>query len=323
MSETFKKRAYGCAVVKAINSNYNADFSHQPRTLPDGTAYATDKAFKYLMRNYWVQNLNDEREYVLFFKRLNEEMKPFDLNGAYENKFDKIGSKADKAKVLENLLSCLDVRCFGATFANKKAGVSLSIHGPLQITHGVNRFPANDIFSEQIMSPFGDDKEDKEKKGKEKEKEKQYKESDATTLGTQHKLAEGHFVHHFSLNPGNLSAHFALKDVVENVLSQADIEHIKTAMRRGATLYDSAAKAGVENELLLWVELKEKSHLVLPSFVNMVKVEEDGSIDLEAIDKLLSEPHIKEAVDTVELYVDASRTNVLNVPSAAVQKSLT
>lgn len=108
MSETFKKRAYGCAVVKAINSNYNADFSHQPRTLPDGTAYATDKAFKYLMRNYWVQNLNDEREYVLFFKRLNEEMKPFDLNGAYENKFDKIGSKADKAKVLENLLSCLD-----------------------------------------------------------------------------------------------------------------------------------------------------------------------------------------------------------------------
>ena len=43
----FKKRVYGCAIVKAINSNYNADFSGQPRTLPDGIVYATDKAFKY------------------------------------------------------------------------------------------------------------------------------------------------------------------------------------------------------------------------------------------------------------------------------------
>ena len=43
----FKKRVYGCAIVKAINSNYNADFSGQPRTLSDGIVYATDKAFKY------------------------------------------------------------------------------------------------------------------------------------------------------------------------------------------------------------------------------------------------------------------------------------
>ena len=32
----FKNRVFGCVAVKAINSNYNADFSGQPRTLPNG-----------------------------------------------------------------------------------------------------------------------------------------------------------------------------------------------------------------------------------------------------------------------------------------------
>lgn len=48
----FKNRVFGCAVVKAINSNYNADFSGQPRTLPSGVVYATDKALKYTVKNY-------------------------------------------------------------------------------------------------------------------------------------------------------------------------------------------------------------------------------------------------------------------------------
>jgi CRISPR-associated protein Csh2 len=46
----FKNRVYGFAVIKAINSNYNADFSGQPRTLPNGQVYATDKALKYTVR---------------------------------------------------------------------------------------------------------------------------------------------------------------------------------------------------------------------------------------------------------------------------------
>ncbi|HRF40579.1 MAG TPA: type I CRISPR-associated protein Cas7, partial [Saprospiraceae bacterium] len=67
MSTPFNKRAFGCAIVKAINANYNADFTHQPRTLPDGTAYATDKALKYLVRNYWVNHIKGE--HVLYYKR--------------------------------------------------------------------------------------------------------------------------------------------------------------------------------------------------------------------------------------------------------------
>jgi CRISPR-associated protein Csh2 len=56
MSTSFKNRVFGCAIIKSINSNYNADFSHQPRTLPDGTVYATDKTLKYSIRNYMVKH---------------------------------------------------------------------------------------------------------------------------------------------------------------------------------------------------------------------------------------------------------------------------
>ena len=307
MSKLFNNRVYGCAIIKAINSNYNADFTHRPRTLPDGVCYATDKALKYLVRNYWVQHLEDE--HVLYYKRLNADLNPHDLDEAYTFRFGEIEKKNAKAKVLKNLLSCIDIRCFGATFANKKGEkMALSIHGPLQVTHGVNRFPDNDIFSEQIMSPFRDDKKDKT--------------SEASTLGTQHKLAEGHFVHHFSINPQNLTAHYALKDSDVKLLSEDDIKHIKDGMCKGASLYDSSAKAGLENELVLWVELKPKSKLMLPSLVQLVNVDKDGTIDLAAIKELLNQKHVKQEVGNIELYYNKSITKVINQPEGATYQSL-
>ena len=46
MNNLFKNRVFGCAIIKSVNSIYNADFSQQPRTLPDATVNATDKALK-------------------------------------------------------------------------------------------------------------------------------------------------------------------------------------------------------------------------------------------------------------------------------------
>lgn len=81
----FKKRVYGCAIVKAINSNYNADFSGQPRTLPDGIVYATDKAFKYSIKKY----LKDAYENVdvFYMKTLNDNLNPRSLDERYEDLF--------------------------------------------------------------------------------------------------------------------------------------------------------------------------------------------------------------------------------------------
>ncbi|MFA6685534.1 MAG: type I CRISPR-associated protein Cas7, partial [Arcobacteraceae bacterium] len=124
MSSTeFKNRVYGCVVVKAINANYNADFNGLPRRLKsDGSFYATDKSFKWLVRNYIKKNHANEK--VLFTKQFDDKFSVLTLKQAYE-KLDK------KDNTLSTLLECIDVRLFGATLAD--AGNNLSLHGCVQV----------------------------------------------------------------------------------------------------------------------------------------------------------------------------------------------
>ena len=136
----FKNRVFGAAIVKAINSNYNADFSGQPRTLP--TVYATDKAFKYTVKNYLKDVYPGEK--VFYFKRLNEDFNPLTLEDTYYKVFN-INEAKDKKAVANDILSCIDIRLFGSTFAMKgrSGNIALSIHGPVQVNHGVNIWVEN------------------------------------------------------------------------------------------------------------------------------------------------------------------------------------
>lgn len=304
MSNSFKNRVFGCVIVKSINSNYNADFTHQPRTLPDGTVYATDKALKYSVRNYIVKNFPDEK--VFYFKSLSDTMQPRDLDQTYIKHFGefpkvdkKDGSKARKV-ILAKLLECIDVRLFGGTFASE--GANLSLHGTVQITHGVNRFPESIIYSEQISSPFRNSND-------------KSADSMQTTLGTQFKLKEGHYVHHFSVNPRNLED--MAKQVESDGLNNEDIIKLKESLKAGATFYDSSAKAGTENELLLWVQLKEGSKLVLPSFVELISVDGNGEIDLAKVSAILTRPSVAAEIQGIELYFDEAVTKVVNAPNGA------
>lgn len=304
----FKKRVYGCAIVKAINSNYNADFSGQPRTHPDGIVYATDKAFKYSIKKY----LKDayENVEVFYMKTLNDNLNPRSLDERYEYLFRALPKDDTKKKdVAKNLLSCLDVKLFGATFTS--GNNSVSVHGPVQINHGVNIWKDNNIYTEQITSPFRN-----EKKGKDRETEKSM-----TTIGRQSRLEEGHYLHHFSINPGNLD------DISEIVgegakLSSADIDKLKVGMRCGVTWYDSASKAGCENEMLVWVELKEGSKLVLPSFATLINLEDEKDkgkcvYDFEALTNKLED--IKSSVESVEVYYNKQTCILKNLTEEVKQ----
>ena len=315
----FKNRVFGAAIVKAINSNYNADFTGLPRTLPNGVVYATDKAFKYTVKNYIKDSYQEE--YVLYFKRMkkdekNSEIVPFDLIEAYDNKFKPNSVKSDKPEAIaKNLLKCIDIRLFGATFAPKGDGAkgkNISIHGPVQINHGVNIWKENNIFSEQITAPFRNPNPSKEKN-----EEGETKDKGQTTIGNQSKLEEGHYLHHFSVNPKNLedAKFIAGKDV--NDLNTEDINILKEAMRRGATYYDSASKAGTDNEFLLWVELKEKSKIVLPNFNNLIKMKpekQDGKVvlDLADLSKILKQ--FDAEIEKIEIYKNESSLIVENKP---------
>ena len=302
----FNNRVFGCAIIKAINSNYNADFSHQPRTLPNGTVYATDKALKYSIRNYW-KNALDEK--IFYFKSLTDEMSPRTLDETFEFQFsdtlkelkeNKKKGKELRIGVLEKLLTRLDVRVFGGTYAG---ATNISLHGTCQITHGINRFPKNEIYSEQIMSPFRNPSD-------------KNADSTMTTLGTQSKLSEGHYVHHFSVNPKNIADD--AKRVKSDGLTQDDIAKLKEGLRKGVTYYDSAAKSGSENEVLFWVQLKEDSKAVLPSFVEMVQINGTGldrEIDFSAISTLLAKEHIASEIEKIEVYYQKGITKVVNLPA--------
>lgn len=301
----FKKRVYGCAIVKAINSNYNADFSGQPRTLPDGIVYATDKAFKYSIKKYLkdaYENVN-----IFYMKTLNDNMNPRSLNERYENLFR--AKPKTKKEVVVNLLSCLDVKLFGATFAS--GDNSVSVHGPVQINHGVNIWKDNYIYTEQITSPFRNEKKDKDPDA----------EKSMTTIGRQSRLEEGHYLHHFSINPGNLDD---ISEIVgEGVkLNDADIDKLKVGMRRGVTWYDSASKAGCENDMLVWIELKEDSKLVLPSFATLINLEEEKEngkcvYDFEALTNKLED--IKSSVESVEVYYNKQTCILKNLTEEVKQ----
>ncbi|WP_143959477.1 type I CRISPR-associated protein Cas7 [Litoribacter populi] len=310
----FNRRAYGAAVIKSINSNYNADFTHQPRTLPDGRVYATDKALKYLIRNYLKHETEDK---IFYFKTLKEDtLNPRSLDETYVKYFGEIPKgegkgvekeASKKREMLGNLLKSLDVRLFGGTYAGS---TNLSLHGPVQITHGINQFERGEIYSEQIMSPFRNSAEGKE-------------DSAMTTLGSQSKLREGHYVHGISVNPKNLSTLTELSGT-DNYLSEDDIEKLKIGLRRGATYYDSSSKAGTDNELLLWIELKEDAKVVLPSFTELIKVSENGKreIDLGDITTLLAQNHVKSEVKKVEIYYNKAISSVINLPEGSIELDL-
>lgn len=408
---TFNNRVYGAAIIKSINSNYNADFSGQPRKLPSGTVYATDKALKYSIRNYWKKFFSNEK--IFFFKSYDDTMKPRTLDERYielfgdfkrnvtSDKFclfqfdgenvkgvipnqpkaknvkdiykdvddeddllsikevltnlttkkiqvinpsnihvekfegetnffymdkdgnyikieedesvirkgvtlvlENMGGGINRNLTLKDMLSCLDVKLFGATYAGQ---TNISIHGTCQITHGLNKFTENVIYSDQIMSPFRNPKE-------------KSAESTMTTLGSQSRLQEGHYVHHFSVNPKNIEDD--IQRVKGEELNEGDIEKLKAGLRKGATYYDSAAKAGSENELLLWIQLKPESKAVLPSLVSLIDINENKEIDLSKVSTMLSEAHIVDEIEKIEIYYNKSNTKVLNEPERAVFSEL-
>jgi CRISPR-associated protein Csh2 len=308
----YKKRIFGAVIVKAINSNYNADFSGQPRTLPSGIVYATDKALKYMVKNYLKDVYANEK--IFYFKRFNEEFVPFSLDDAYAKMFPENKETKDKKVVAKDILSCLDIRLFGATFAKKgKSGnIAISIHGPVQINHGVNIWSENNIFSEQIMSPF--------RNPDEKSEEKQ-----ATTLGRQSKLQEGHYLHHFSVNPKNLNEVVKLAGEGSKTITVGDIEKLKDAMSRGVTWYDSSSKAGTENEALIWITLKESSNLVLPNLTQLVdmKAEKHNGkvvLDCEKLKTKLAE--VKTEIETIEIALNKDSMIIENEPENTTFKSI-
>ena len=222
-----------------------------------------------------------------------------------ENEKDIVFIDSDDKKrkiVLRNILNCMDIRLFGATYASqekvkingKEQKITFSIHGNVQITHGLNIYEENNIFSEDITSPFRNSSDSSD-------------DSMQTTIGNQTVLEEGHYLHNFTINPKNTQE---LVELIDNkgYLTNDDIENFKEAINKGVTYLDSASKAGVENEFSIFITLNQDSKIQLPSFNTLIKVEKQNGfkrkLDLSKVKELLNEEILKDKVAEVAIFIN-------------------
>lgn len=295
------KRVYGVLGISSVMANWNADFSGYPKTTSDGETFGSDKALKYPMKKMW----DNEGKKVLYIKsmRLSESGKkgevsliPRTLKERYEQIFQVKDLKDCKniSEVLTNLMSAVDVKNFGATFA--ESGSNISITGAVQIGQGFNKYAGTAAEEQQILSPFRD-ANDKEGEAKN------------STLGTKIVSNEAHYFYPFVINP------MAYKELVElgvtEGYTEADYQNFRRTALVSATAFATNSKVGCENEFALFVETAPDTYLPNLSeyvqFEKAEKTEEKNVITLQCSDIF---GDLGEKIQKIDVYYNPHTTEL-------------
>jgi len=297
------KRVYGVIGIKSIMSNWNADFSGYPKTISNGETFGSDKALKYPMKRMW----EDSGEKVLYIKSLrtegnkNKEIKvvPKSLKEKYEELFsvEDLKKEKDGTVILRNLFSAIDVKNFGATFAEE--GNNISITGAVQIGQGFNKYDDTVAEVQQILSPF---RVDKKPKSEDKDKE----EAGASTLGSKIVSDEAHYFYPFVINP-NAYNNFVKMGVTEGY-TEEDYKKFKEASLISATAFNTNAKIGCENEFAIFIETELETYLPnIDQYISFEKTEDKDIIKLEFIDLIES---MGDYILNIEIYYNPYKTKI-------------
>ncbi len=330
----FNKRCYGILIIKSENSNFNADFTGNPRRLPDenGTIYATDKALKYAIRRYWIDSGKD----VFVWRshkdngnprtrdeRMNEMKSLFEEKYSdfkkLKDEYDSINSKKEKdrtdeeKKRIEDLpkiitsyifSKCIDIKLFGVTYTGTGP---VSLTGPVQFSYGINKLLENINLTNDILAPYADDPKDKQ-----------------TSIGKDSKNLNAFYVYDFSINPQNILSHYETNEDIKNKMKITvdEIDLLKEAMRNAVTALDTTSKKDSENSLLLFIEMSGDSKEFLPAMKNLVEITKENkktTIDLTKIDELIKHKQ----TGAVELYYNANITDVKLTASGKIKPTNT
>ena len=280
------KRVYGVIGIKAKMANWNADFTGRPKSTSNGDIFGSDKALKYPMKKMW----ENEGKKVLYIKSWKEEKDaviPRKLAERYTLLFDNIDKKTPTKEVYNNLFKAIDVKNFGATFAEE--GQNISITGAVQFGQGFNKFDDTNIEVQDILSPFADSTKDDAKQ---------------STLGTKITVDEAHYFYGFSINPKAYEEYkLLLKDF--DGYTQNDYQEFKKVALTSATAYSTNSKFGCENEFALFVECKEDD-VYFPDLSDYIEFDsEKKSIDLSKVEEL-----IKNKFEKVEVYFNPFKLEV-------------
>lgn len=293
-----KNRIYGVIGIRSMMANWNADFTGFPKTTSSGEVFGSDKALKYPMKKMW----ENEGEKVLYVKSLKVDsgegkkgetaVRPKSLRERYDEIFEtNLKDEKDKTNVMKNLFKAIDVKNFGATFAEEKNNISIT--GAVQVGQGFNKYANTYIEEQQILSPFRDSSKD-EKEG----------EASQSTLGTKIVSNEAHYFYPFVINP-QVYRDFVKMGMTEGY-TEEDYKKFKDVALTSATFFNSNSKLGCENEFALFIEVKEGYYL--PELAQYIKFSKEKDCDVIELgfDELLNQ--FKDNILSVEIYY-----NTLNV----------
>lgn len=293
------KRVYGLIGISSKMANWNADFSGYPKTTSKGDIFGSDKALKYQMKKLW----DNSGEKVLYIKSMKLSktkdsvvLVPRSLKERYEYIFEIEDLKKEKNTeiVLKNLFNAVDVKNFGATFAEE--GNNISITGAVQIGQGFNLYDETIADEQQILSPFRDasiksGKEDKE-------------EAKNSTLGTKIVTDEAHYCYPFTINPLSYKDYMDLG--VTEGYTESDYAKFKEVALNSATAFATNSKVGCENEFSIFVETEETLYLPnLDNYISFEKGIDKNIIKFKAAD-ILNE--LKEKILNIEIYYNSYTT---------------
>lgn len=297
-----EKRVYGVLGIVSIMANWNADFTGYPKTTSEGETFGSDKAFKYPMKKGW----DNSGEKVLYIKsmKFSEDKKknitlvPKSLKERYEYIFGIKDLKEckDSKEVLTNLFKAIDVKNFGATFA--EAGNNFSVTGAVQIGQGFNKYDETNAEEQQILSPFRDGTKDNAKEDSEEAKN--------STLGTKIVSNEAHYFYPFTINPLAYKEFVALG--VTDGYTEEDYEKFKKASLVSATSFATNSKLGCENEFGLFIETENDLYLPnLDKYIEFEKCEGKNLIKINCGDLINS---FKERIKNIEIYYNPYTTEI-------------
>lgn len=294
-NKTMNKRVYGILGISSIMGNWNADFSGYPKTTTDGNVFGSDKALKYPMKKMW----DNEDKKVIYIKSLNEKLIPRTLKERYVKIFDDKELK-DTTQVLTNLMTAVDVKNFGATFA--EAGCNIAITGAVQIGQGFNKYEDSTPQEQPILSPFAD-ATDKDAKN--------------STIGTKITSNEAHYFYPFVINP------LAYKELVDLGVTEGyteeDYQNFKRTAIVSATAFATNSKVGCENEFAVFVETKATTYLPnLSEYVTFSKDEDKNIINLARLADVLDT--MSEQIDSIEIYYNPYTTKLAEIEKIANAK---
>jgi len=265
-------RIYGIIGIKAKMANWNADFTGRPKSTSNGDIFGSDKALKYPMKKMW----EDKGKKVLFIKSWKENKNgivPNQLAERYAKLFSEIDKKSTSTKeVMSNLFECIDVKNFGATFAEE--GQNISITGAVQFGQGFNKFDDTNIEIQDILSPFADSTKDDAKQ---------------STLGTKITVDEAHYFYGFSINP---KAYDEYKEILGEDFkgyTEEDFEEFKKVALISATAYNTNSKHGCQNEFALFVKCSE-DECYLPDLSDLIEFDsQKREVDLTKVEEIVGD----------------------------------